>query len=98
VFSNGFSQLFTADSSIGDGRRRDDFWTNQGLHQTLSHHHFTPKDIVSCFDDRLRNNNNSNRVVDDEKWLHFAFIGDSRIRQHFYNFLKVSTTFYYSTN
>jgi hypothetical protein len=42
-------------------------------------HHFTARDVVSCLE----------YLHDGGSWLHFAFIGDSRIRQQFFNFIKV---------
>ena len=39
------------------------------------------EDVVACFDYL--------HMISSRPWLHFAFIGDSRIRQQFYNFLKV---------
>ena len=44
---------------------------------------FSSRDVVSCIDNL--------HVRSSGPWLHFAFIGDSRIRQQFYNLLKVSS-------
>lgn len=43
------------------------------------------EDVVACFENIPR--------MSSRPWLHFAFIGDSRIRQQFYNFLKVHLIF-----
>ena len=44
--------------------------------------HVTTREIAFCIDDlHVRSS--------DRPWHHFAFIGDSRIRQQFYNLLKV---------
>ena len=60
-------------------RTEDFYWTSRNI----SHlRHFAARDVARCLDDLL--NRISNR-----SWLHFAFIGDSRIRKQFYNFLKV---------
>ena len=45
---------------------------------------FSSRDVVSCLENLLTNSS--------RPWIHFAFIGDSRIRQQFYNFLKVSSS------
>ena len=45
-------------------------------------HHFTARDVVSCLEYLYDENSGGS-------WLHFAFIGDSRIRQQFFNFIKV---------
>ena len=44
---------------------------------------FSSRDVVSCIDNL--------HVRSSGPWLHFALIGDSRIRQQFYNLLKVSS-------
>ena len=44
--------------------------------------YFKARDVASCLDNLLQR-------ISSRSWLHFAFIGDSRIRQQFYNFLKV---------
>ncbi len=46
----------------------------------------TMRDMVVCID-RLSSDNDSSS--DERKPVHFVFIGDSRIRQHFLNFFKV---------
>ena len=55
--------------------------------------HYTADKIVSCLDTlHLKGNpssaNHSSDSPDDSK-LHFVFMGDSRIRQQFYNFIRV---------
>ena len=47
--------------------------------------HFTPRNVVSCLDQQHDATTELNR----SSWQHFAFIGDSRIRQQFYNLIKV---------
>ena len=44
----------------------------------------TSRDVVSCVDNLHANSS--------RPWIHFAFIGDLRIRQQFYNFLKVRSS------
>lgn len=56
---------------------------------------YTVKKVVSCFDalyqEHIRLNSLHQRNVnEDPTMLHFVFIGDSRIRQQYYNFLQVS--------
>jgi hypothetical protein len=46
-------------------------------------HTYKITDVVDCFDEMLQN---------QERWMHFAFIGDSRIRYQFYSFLEVRQT------
>ena len=41
---------------------------------------YTQKEVVQCLD---------NISCDGKQQLHFSFVGDSRIRQHYLNFLKV---------
>lgn len=64
---------------------------------------YTFNQVVGCFNDVLNENNeryyldrspsntNLNFIKRPNKNLHFAFIGDSRIRQQFFNLLKVIT-------
>ena len=42
---------------------------------------FTTRDVTSCIDEI--------QAKSDRKWLHFAFIGDSRMRQQYLNMVKV---------
>ena len=49
-------------------------------------HFYAQRDLVQCLDNISGNDAG-------QKQLHFAFIGDSRIRQHYLNFLKVSYYF-----
>jgi hypothetical protein len=56
--------------------------------------HYTTERIVACLDDLhdhldLTNQNMPN-ITAPHKSLHFVFMGDSRIRQQFFNFVKVS--------
>ena len=58
--------------------------------------HYTFERAVGCFDalyERHYSDWNSphilNHINGPDRKLHFAFIGDSRIRQQFFNFLKV---------
>ena len=44
----------------------------------------TSRDVVSCVDNLHANSS--------RPWIHFTFIGDSRIRQQFYDFLKVRSS------
>ncbi len=44
---------------------------------------YTARDVVNCIDSIHSSRNSSDPL------LHFVFIGDSRARQQFYNFLKV---------
>ena len=60
--------------------------SGMGLCQLL---HYTSKQAVSCFD-ALYSSLNLNPINSrSNKNLHFAFVGDSRIRQQFFNWLKV---------
>ena len=60
--------------------------SGMGLCQLLD---YTSKQAVSCFD-ALYSSLNLNPIINSSsKNLHFAFIGDSRIRQQFLNLLKV---------
>lgn len=59
--------------------------SGMGLCQLLD---YTSKQAVSCFD-ALYSSLNLNPINSSKKNLHFAFIGDSRIRQQFFNLLKV---------
>lgn len=56
------------------------------------------KDIVNCVDtlssETIMNRNDPKRQ-DDSKYVNFVFIGDSRVRQIFFNFVKV---FYFKFN
>jgi hypothetical protein len=49
----------------------------------------TRGDMVMCID-KLSNGENRS-TLRERKFVHFVFIGDSRIRQHFLNFFKVNT-------
>ena len=56
--------------------------------------HYTADKIVSCLDNTLHfqgNTSSANHSSDspDDSKLHFVFMGDSRIRQQFYNFIRV---------
>ena len=55
---------------------------------TTSNWH-TRGDMVKCID-KLSDGENRN-TSRERKFVHFVFIGDSRIRQHFLNFFKVNT-------
>ena len=63
------------------------FWSNGSEDYSANHQkkcrlrRFTTKDVTSCIDEI--------QAKSDRKWLHFAFIGDSRMRQQFYSLLKV---------
>ena len=53
---------------------------------------FNKKDIVNCIDDAL----SGEEVIDrrnDSNYLNLVFIGDSRVRQIFFDFVKVYSTF-----
>lgn len=68
---------------------------------------YTAEHVTSCLDilqSKISLNRNNNVAATTEKnktTLHFVFIGDSRIRQQFLNFLKVrghnTTQFQHST-
>lgn len=47
---------------------------------------YTVRDMVVCIDNLSSDNNSTSN---ESKPVHFVFIGDSRIRQHFLNFFKV---------
>ena len=55
--------------------------------------HYTKSDILECLD-KLSNNNamaieSAHARPDDNGEIHLVFVGDSRIRQHYYAFLEV---------
>jgi hypothetical protein len=47
------------------------------------------KEIVNCVDTLAGKGRNDPIPQDDSKYLNFVFIGDSRVRQLFFNFVKV---------
>ena len=47
-------------------------------------HTYKMTDVVNCFDEMLQN---------QDRWMHLAYIGDSRIRYEFYSFLEVRQFF-----
>lgn len=49
---------------------------------------FTSESVVTCFD--VLHNDIYWKNFNNFSNLHLAFMGDSRIRQHFFNFLRVS--------
>ena len=57
---------------------------------------YTIDDVVSCFTEKTTITNNNgvppspSSILNKKKSLHIVFMGDSRIRQQFLNFLKVS--------
>jgi len=50
---------------------------------------YTPEHVSTCLD-VLHLKLTVEKKTAGKKMLHFAFVGDSRIRQQFYNFIKVS--------
>ena len=77
---DGTHQCKLNDEVIKRENLTEDYWTTTNKCKLLRH--FTARDVTSCIE-YLHENSPS------QSWLHFAFIGDSRIRQHFYNLLKV---------
>ena len=72
--------MFGAKRSEFDNILQSDIFTfSKGKKCSLRH--FNVRDVTSCIDDLHTNSN--------LPWQHFAFIGDSRIRQQFFNLLKV---------
>jgi hypothetical protein len=51
--------------------------------------HYTFEKVVGCLDTLYELHYSARHSSSSKKKLHFAFIGDSRIRQQFFNFLKV---------
>jgi hypothetical protein len=47
------------------------------------------RDTAECLDAISGGRMMDGNTASPRKFLHFVFLGDSRIRQHFYNFLKV---------
>ena len=56
-----------------------DYWTTNN--EFSQFRQFTAREVTCCLDYLHENSG--------RPWQHFVFIGDSRIRQQFYNLLKV---------
>ena len=81
----------TLEQFIGDAVLKlcvDDKSTDAANHHGYNcrFHRYNKADSVRCFDYLLTPETS---LSASKRNLHFAFIGDSRIRQHFINFLKV---------
>ena len=72
---------YTVEDEILVTNRNKNYKSNFQNWNTKKLRHLSTRDVVSCIDNL--------HVELDQPWLHFAFIGDSRIRQQFFNLLKV---------
>ena len=52
---------------------------------------YTTRQLVSCFDNIREKISNGSQMK--KKKIHLAFIGDSRIRNQFLNFIQVNTNY-----
>ena len=59
----------------------EDYFLANNRDESCALHTFKTRDVVACLEYLHRHSS--------RPWLHFAFIGDSRVRQQFYNLLKV---------